>query len=216
MQKNGTFLYKCICSDGSEPWLSISKSDYRTYFDQEADHSENENESKKIEFNVPFRLYGNVMYGNIFKDNYSDEQVNVKLFNFIEYIYNSETDSNIECYLSNYGTKFDENMRDDVLVYEDVIIIYPAYEITWLGMQQAYMCKCLTAEPKSLWMIVSVAEYNTYFSSSASLATATRIFGSTIYAADEISNLDEYSDIPSLVINFSHADTESYGTDVDD
>lgn len=211
IQEKDNLLYQCVCSDGSTGWLKLAWNDYQTYFDQEASSSKKERDSKNMVFNMPLRLLGNVAYYDIFKDNYSDEKTNVKLMNFTGYTF--DPDQNIEYEITNTGSKFDANMRNNVLVYEDIVFVWPEYTVTWLGVEESYLCKCVTAEEKVLWVLISVHDYNRYFYSQREFSSPVRIYGATVYAKDEISNAPAIKEIPSLVFYFSAGDPEDFGFD---
>ena len=116
----------------------------------------------------------------------------------------------------NTGVKFDPNMRNNVLVYEDIIGLLPKYTISQLGVNHTYLCQGITSEAKTVWVLISISDYEDYFDSENDLTLPYRIYGGTVYADDEfadinISGAEGFDEVSSLLFYFTELEVEEEG-----
>ena len=166
----------CEMSDGATAWVYMTVDDYNTYFDAEANLTTPINmQGDKMIFVSPVRIHGTARVADDLCEDLSTSLESDMLVYF-----GSVDPEEVTANLSSNQPEvaYSSTTQNMDRVYADITAIEPVYTITD-GMSDAnceVVCTCTTTDSETIWVYITIPEYNSYFDGEAQLTDSENIW----------------------------------------
>ncbi len=197
--------YKAVLVSGDTVWMRVDDSEYKSVFNKNAESVVKNHGMQRITYEAPVRMIGSLEEDELMADENSEEKTSVKLFHFKKIDYTKDNMAQIvgTATKSGYGKPFEDDLRNHILVYTDIISAVKKYSGSLFITEKTYVMEAITADGKSIWIMVTAEDYDKFFGPAVEFTEPVTIYGTSAYRDDEIRNAEKYPEIPPLLFMFN-------------